>query len=229
MSGKTARNRPAAKRPPARRGRPQKRRLSTLWVGLGVIAVVLAGVVTTIVVTSGGSSSSSDAQKQAPGLLAAVDSSATGQPVDGIQCAATEQVAYHVHAHLAVYVSGEQKLIPAGVGVAPPRQTETQSDGSPFVLSGACFYWLHSHTQDGVIHVESPSQQTYTLGQYFDIWQQPLSATRVGPVQGVVIAYVNGQRYDGDPRAIPLTAHALIQLDVGTDTAPQPFSFPAGL
>jgi len=227
MSGKTARNRPAPKRPAPKRGRPQKRRLTTMWVLLGVVAVVLAGVVTTIVVVSGGGSSSSG-QSQAPALLAGVDGSATGEPVDGIQCQAGEQLAYHVHAHLAVYALDRQKLIPAGIGIAPPRQTQTQSDGTPYVLGGSCIYWLHSHTQDGVIHIESPTQQTYTLGQYFDIWKEPLGPRQVGPVQGVVYAYVNGQRYGGDPRDIPLTPHAVIQLDVGTDTAPQPFTFPAG-
>lgn len=222
MSGKTARNRPAPKR-----GRPQKRRLTTLWVLVGVVAVVLAGVVTTIVVVSGGSSGSG--QSQAPVLLASADGSATGQPVDGVRCETSEQLAYHVHAHLAVYALDKQKLIPAGIGIAPPRQSQTQSDGTPYVLGGSCIYWLHSHTQDGVIHIESPTQQAFTLGQYFDIWRQPLGPTQVGPVQGVVVAYVNGQRHSGDPRDIPLTPHAVIQLDVGTDTAPQPYTFSGGL
>lgn len=228
MSSKAARRRPAPKRTPPRRGRP-RRRLANLWVIVGLVAVVVAGLVTAIVVANGGGSSSSG-PSQAPQLLAAVDSSAAGQPVDGIQCQTMEQLAYHVHAHLAVYAGGEPRTIPAGIGIAPPRQTETQSDGTPFVLGGACIYWLHSHTQDGIIHIESPTaQQTFTLGQYFDIWGQPLSATQVGPVSGALTAYVNGQRYTGNPRDIPLTPHALIQLDVGVDVAPQPFSFPSGL
>ena len=226
MSGQTARNRPAPRKRPQTRGR---RRLTTMWVLLGVVAVVLAGVVTTIVVVGGGSSSSSSGQSQAPSLLAPVDTSATGQPVDGIRCETMEQAVSHIHAHLAVYALGQQKLIPAGIGIAPPRQSQTQADGTPYVAGGSCFYWLHSHTQDGIIHIESPTQQTFTLGQYFDIWRQPLGPAQVGPVQGVVTAYVNGQRYSGDPRDIPLTPHAVIQLDVGTDTAPHPYTFPGGL
>jgi hypothetical protein len=51
----------------------------------------------------------------------------------------------------------------------------------------------------------------------------------VGSAQGVVIAYANGQRTSGDPSLIALESHELIQLDVGVDTPPQPFEFPAGL
>jgi len=51
----------------------------------------------------------------------------------------------------------------------------------------------------------------------------------VGSDQGTVIAYVNGQRWTGDPRQIPLTRHAVIQLNVGTDVAPRPFTFPSDL
>jgi hypothetical protein len=67
-----------------------------------------------------------------------------------------------------------------------------------------------------VIHIESPSEKTYTLGNFFNIWQQPLSATQVASAGGPVTAYVNGKLFTGDPATIPLPAHAAIQLDVGS-------------
>ena len=162
-------------------------------------------------------------------LLADTSGQAQGQPVDGISCDTSEQVVYHIHAHLAVYTNGRPRTIPEGIGIVPPTQI-VQTSAGPFVAAGRCFYWLHSHTADGIIHVESPSERVYTLGNYFDIWNQPLSATQVGPAHGMVTAYVNGQIFNGDPRSIPLTAHALIQLDVGSGSpGPQPFTFPAGL
>ncbi|HSR25902.1 MAG TPA: hypothetical protein VLW53_20285, partial [Candidatus Eisenbacteria bacterium] len=88
---------------------------------------------------------------------------------------------------------------------------------------------LHSHTADGVIHVESPVQRTFTLGNWFDVWGQPISTTRVAGYSGLVTAYVNGQRYDGDPRQIPLQEHSVIQLDVGSDVPPKPYTFASGL
>ena len=44
------------------------------------------------------------------------------------------------------------------------------------------------------------------------------------------MALYNGEVYRGNPRDIPLAAHAQIQLDVGNPlVAPQPVTFPAGL
>ena len=63
----------------------------------------------------------------------------------------------------------------------------------------------------------------------FAEWNQPLSENQVGPATGSVIAYVNGQKYTGDPSQIPLTPHAVIQLDVGKDVAAAPYTFASGL
>lgn len=152
-----------------------------------------------------------------------------GHPrIDEIPCETTEQVRYHVHAHLAIVVNGQPRSVPEGIGIAPPRQIDN-SGGSPFVVSGACFYWLHTHTGDGVIHVESPAVRAFTLGQFFDVWQQPLGADQVGLARGPVVAYLNGQPYQGNPRDIPLAAHAVIQLDVSQNVPPASYTFAPGL
>jgi hypothetical protein len=156
--------------------------------------------------------------------LAPAGTTAQGQTIDGIQCGATEQLVYHIHAHLAVYVNGHLRAIPAGVGIAGAIVQDTQY--GPVVGNGSCFYWLHTHTTDGVLHVESPTQRIYTLGNFFDIWRQPLSANQVGPAKGKITAVVDGKPWTKDPRSIPLQAHSVIQLDVGTPVTPfQPISF----
>jgi hypothetical protein len=160
-------------------------------------------------------------------LLAQLGSGPSGNPVDGVACNSGEQLAYHVHAHLAVYVNGQPRVIPYGIGIEQPVPEQTSA--GPFVVQGDCFYWIHVHDLSGVIHIESPTQRTYTLGQFFDLWGQPLSTTQVGPATGQVTAFVNGAPYQGDPRSIPLTAHQVIQLDVGTVVPPQPYRFPTGL
>jgi hypothetical protein len=194
------------------------RRLGLLLGGLAGLLVIAGAIIAVNLLSS-----------NSPTLLAGPDGQAQGQPVDGISCDTSEQVVYHIHAHLAVYTNGKARIIPEGVGIVPPTQV-VQTSAGPFVTAGKCFYWLHAHTADGIIHIESPSQRVYTLGNYFDIWNQPLSATQVGPAQGPVTAYVDGQPFTGDPRSIPLNAHTLIQLDVGSASpGPQPFTFPAGL
>ena len=70
----------------------------------------------------------------------------------------------------------------------------------------------------------------FTLGNFFDEWGQPLGPDRVGPAAGHVVALYDGQVYQGDPRDIPLRAHAQIQLEVGAPlVAQQTITFPNGL
>jgi hypothetical protein len=149
--------------------------------------------------------------------LAPADTTQTG-PVDGIQCGATEQLEYHIHAHLAVYLNGTPRAVPGGIGI-PGSMVEESSEG-PVAAGGECIYWLHTHAPDGVIHIESPTRRIYSLGNFFDIWHQPLSTGRVGNAAGRVTALVDGKRWKQDPRAIPLLPHAVIQLDVGAPTPP---------
>ena len=175
----------------------------------GIAAAVLAVIL--VVVLASGSSHKSPVTASNDPVLASPSSGPQGQPIDGMTCGA-ETLIFHIHAHLAVFVDGQPRAVPAGIGI-----------------TGSCLYWLHSHTADGVIHMESPVPRTFTLGNYFDVWGQPLSTTQVGPATGPVIAYVDGQRYPGNPRDIALAAHTDVQLDVGTDVPPQSFTFPSGL
>ena len=201
--------RPAGRGRPRRQGGRGRERLLVLGAVITLAALFAAGVL-----ARGGRPSPAAA---APGRL-----------VDGIGAGSTEQLAFHIHAHLAVYVNGRQESIPYGIGVLPPLQLQQTADG-PFVVGGAAFYWLHTHDSSGVIHIESPVRRQYTLGEFFDIWGRPLGPTQVGPVRGPVTVLVDGRRLPGDPREVPLDAHRVIQLDVGSVVPFQPFTFPSGL
>ena len=160
--------------------------------------------------------------------LATTTSEATGQGVDGISCDTSEQTLFHIHAHLTIFVDGAARQLPAGIGI-PGAQAQATPEG-PFVSSGTCFYWLHTHSADGIIHIESPVQRTYTLGDFFDEWGQPLGPSQVGPNTGKVTAFYDGKPYEGNPRDMPLHAHAQIQLDVSTPlVAPEHITFANGL
>ena len=234
----------------------RKRRL--LIGGGGVAALILAVVVVIAIASGGGGSSAAGSSPSlklhplssvghlspagtagpmgAEGVpvpagapLAPAGSPGVGQSVDGIQCQTGEQTLFHVHTHLTVFVEGKPRQIPYGIGIAPPRQVEKTKAG-PFVGSGGCFSWLHTHAPDGILHIESPIKRTYTLGDFFDVWGQPLGPNRVGPVHGHVTAFYNGKVYVGNPKDIPIGKHVQIQLDVGRPlVAPESITFPNGL
>jgi hypothetical protein len=157
----------------------------------------------------------------------AVVSSGPLAPINDISCDALESTVVHIHVHLAIFIDGEEQLVPFGIGIGQPWSI-TDSDQGPFVDDGSCFYWVHTHSANGVVHIESPVRRVFTLGDFFAIWQQPLSATQVGPATGPVITYVNGMRSDVNPPDIRLTSHQRIQLNVGEDVPPYPFDFPPG-
>jgi hypothetical protein len=160
--------------------------------------------------------------------LATTATKTTGQAVDGIGCQTSEQTIFHIHAHLTIFINGSPRQVPAGIGI-PGAQAQNTAQGS-FIGSGTCFYWLHTHAADGIIHIESPIHRIYTLGNFFDEWGQPLGPDQVGPVAGHVTALYNGQVYKGNPRDIPLNAHAQIQLEIGTPLiAPESITWPSGL
>jgi hypothetical protein len=162
-----------------------------------------------------------------PVLAQETDPEADSWPND-IPCARIESLLFHVHTHLAIYVDGEAQEVPYGIGIGEPWEVIHTSEGEPYVSRGSCFSWLHTHSPDGILHIEAPIPRSFTLGDFFAVWGEPLSPTQVGSVQGPVTAYLNGELVRGDPADIPLWDRLVIQLNVGADgPPPQPYTFPA--
>jgi hypothetical protein len=141
-----------------------------------------------------------------------------GKTVNGVECNRTEQLNYHVHAHLTLLLNGKQEFLPALIGI-PGGAT-----GSP-----ECFYFLHTHDTTGVIHIEAPAKRAFTLGQFFSVWGQPLSRTQATNLSGKLRFYVGKKLYTGDPRNIKLTPHAQITIEQGKKVTPPNFTFTGGL
>ena len=153
-------------------------------------------------------------------VLAGTSPATKGQTIDGIGCQTSEQTVFHIHTHLTIFVNGQPRQVPAAIGI--PGAVAEQTKAGPFIDSGTCFYWLHTHAADGIIHIESPVERTYTLGEFFDEWGQPLGPEQAGPAKGKVTVIVNGKVFKGNPRDVPLGSHENLQLDVGTPRiAPQ--------
>jgi hypothetical protein len=149
-----------------------------------------------------------------------------GTPIDGLSAGPMVSGGYHVHTHVTLYVDGTEHWIPAGVGVTRPVLLDpTRTD--PVIKEAHGFYSLHTHDESGVIHAESATPRDFTLGQFFDLWGQPLSRREVGPATGDVTVWVDGKPYDGDPRAVAIKDHTMVQLNVGQDVPFVPYDFPA--
>jgi hypothetical protein len=158
--------------------------------------------------------------------LGSTSNGAKGGVVDGIRCQRNEQLIFHIHSHLVIFVNGAQRQVAGGIGI-PGSRVVTSPQQGPVASGGTCFYWLHTHAPDGIIHIESPIQRTYTLGNFFDEWGQPLGPSVLGPYKGHVVAIYDGKLYTGNPRNVPLNKHAQIQLEVGKPLiAPETITFP---
>jgi len=213
------------------------RNVTIAWVVGGVILIAGAGTAAYAGINSMNKQhvkAAASAQATDPSidksssLLASTAHQSDGSTVDGVVGSnEMENLKYHIHAHLAIYVNGVAKNVPYGVGIIPPYSLDTSS-GSPFVSGGSAYYYLHTHDETGIIHIESPNSHIYTLGNFFDVWKQPLSSTQVGPDKGKVTVYVNGKVYAGNPATITLSEYKDIQLDVGTVVPFKSFTWPSG-
>ena len=98
------------------------------------------------------------------------------------------------------------------------------SYGGIEVCAVACISPLHTHYPTGILHTESATPEPNTLGQFFIEWGVELSDTCVGTYCGPepIAIYVNGEPFDGDPRAIELTDQKEIAIVIGTPPAEIP-------
>jgi hypothetical protein len=122
-----------------------------------------------------------------------------------------EMLQVHYHTHLDVIVDGNAVTVPQYLGI----------DQQAGKLAP-----LHTHTPDGIIHIESPKDVPFHLGQVFTEWGQSLTAAQVGPVSlgtdKALHVFVNGTEVTTDPAQILLKSHDEIVVWVGPKgTTPQ--------
>jgi hypothetical protein len=136
--------------------------------------------------------------------LQQVPTAPNGETVGGISCDAMEGNRVHIHQHLVIFDHGKELTIPPNVGQVPLKR---------------CLYWLHTHTPDGVIHIEAPLDRTFTLGDFFKVWGQPLTksvaATARADKGAALKVWVDGKPYTKDPATIPLAPHTDIVIEAG--------------
>src|SRR5579859_2509976 len=99
----------------------RNKRITLIGSILGAVLVV--GLVAWLVylVSNQGSAAATAASNNA-------GANASYPAVNGVTCDSSEQLVYHVHAHLSMYINGQPVALPQQIGIAP---------------DGSCFYWLH--------------------------------------------------------------------------------------
>ena len=195
----------------------RKRFLAMIGVPLVLVLIGVAVFVSRIVPRTHTTTTTSSTV-----TTASASSLVAGAPIDGVQCGTAEGQTQHVHQHFDVIINGQDFTPPASVGIFAERTSSPNT---------SCLYWAHTHTPDGVIHVESPAKDTILLGAFLDIWsvsavdRMLLNRIQANPPDRVI---VDGKPYTGDYRAIPLLSHSLITFEYGSPDVPQrPFDFQA--
>jgi hypothetical protein len=160
--------------------------------------------------------------------------------VAGVPCDRGEHTQVHYHAAVQIMYQGQVVNLPDNAGIWGDPSNPT------------CYYWLHVHPgNQNVVHIESPATQTFTLGQFFSIWNawstakgdpgERLDAKHVASFTlaadqklAVYIDLQDGkgpQPYTGDPKAILLKNHEVITLEITPPEVnpPPSFTFTSGL
>jgi hypothetical protein len=141
----------------------------------------------------------------------------------GLAALTAEGQVQHTHQHLDLFVDGQRVEVPADIGI---------NQAAAFLAP------IHTHDTSGVIHVESPVVQDFTLGEFFDVWGVRFDSHCLGGAFDtggrVLSVYVNGQPAAGDPRSIVLVSHLEIVVSMSSpgqlpSPVPSTYAFPAGL
>jgi hypothetical protein len=176
-----------------------RNRLVTILT-IATVVVLVGSLITYLVIRN---NSGTDTLAQAQQIV-----DANYGPVDGVYCSSGEQLSYHIHAHISIYINGASIPLVANTGIAPVGVTSN--------ANVTCYYWLHTHDTTGVIHIESPTTKLYTLNQFFDIWEKFSSSTSALPTQLLSstgwIIFVNGKQVNTDFNHLQLHAHDLITI-----------------
>jgi hypothetical protein len=126
-------------------------------------------------------------------------------------------------AHVELFAHGHVVIVPAGLGVAPPRRR-----AGAYVTGGRCRYPIWTSEPTGLVRL---ARRDLTLGDLFALWGQPLSRERMARWRATVRAHVSGVPWRGDPRRIPLLPHAQVVVQAGLPVL-RPnarYRFPTGL
>lgn len=225
---------------PSRTARPAAtsgpRQLRYFWpTAAALTALAIVGVVLGVVLTRGPSKPPALAlPKPVPwNVLPALqtgkppwpnDSASLGAriPSLGLDQLSQEALAFHIHAHLDVFVDGQHVTVPQFIGI----HIDQTSPQASFITE------LHTHHPDGIIHVESAKHLNYQLGPFFGEWGIRLTSKCMGSFKGScdnLQWWLDGVKQKGNPANLIIRNHEVIAISVGKTPThiPKTFDFAA--
>lgn len=98
-------------------------------------------------------------------------------------CTTDMATQFHIHPNLTILINGEKQEIPPNIGI-----------------NVTCMTSIHTHDGGGVIHVESPIEKDFTLGDFFAVWDKPFDSQNILSFQvdeaHTIVVSVNGEVVD---------------------------------
>jgi len=132
--------------------------------------------------------------------------------IAGLPSSSTESLTVHYHSHVDIFVNGQPEPVASSIG------REDQSLFSP----------LHTHATSGLIHIEAPEDQHFTVEMLFTEWGVRLTNDCIGGYcspDTKLEAYVDGTRYTRPISTIVLEKGEEIAIVIGSPPATIPSSW----
>jgi hypothetical protein len=142
--------------------------------------------------------------------LSNIDTTATPKNISGITCDKTEHLIYHNHTKLVINNENASLIVPEGIGILPNE----------------CIFWLHTHDDTGIIHVESPFETSFSLGQFLQVWNTFDNSSIVNDIlkqniqvnASILLENQSVVLPSADILTIPLENNAIVTLHIENET-----------
>src|SRR6185503_7306311 len=135
------------------------------------------------------------------------------------RCTTDMATVFHIHPHLRIIINGEEQTIPTNVGI-----------------DANCMHSLHTHDNSGVVHVESPKKEDFTLADFFSIWKKDYTTSKIldqtVSADSQLQLFVDGKEVTTGPETVvqDRTSYVIMFGPAGTELKPPAnYTFPTNL
>ena len=194
-----------------------QRRRQLVWIA-GIAIAVAAGVFFF--------TDRNDTSSPPPGGLPGELTTEAPWPANGEKSAARatalglppEGTTLHEHAHLQIFIHGKEEPVPANIGISDAGAIQS----------------LHTHSDPGVVHIESSESREFTLGEFFGVWGVRFTPSCLGAYCNSdtdhLQVFVNGEEVTDSLQDVQLDDRTVIVVTYGTpaqlpDPIPSTFDF----